>query len=37
MVASEYGFMVFSVSKDKMVVNTIDYTGEIIYTTSITK
>ena len=37
MVASEYGFMVFSVSKDKMVVNTIDYTGKIIYTTSITK
>lgn len=37
MAASEYGFMVFSVSKGKLLVNAIDYTGKIIYTTSITK
>ena len=37
MAASEYGFMVFSVSKDKLAVNTVDYTGKIIYTTSIAK
>ena len=37
MVASEYGFMTFSISENKLIVNTIDYTGKIIYTTSITK
>ena len=37
MAASEYGFMVFSVTKNSLTVNTIDYTGKIIYTTTISK
>ena len=37
MAASEYGFMVFSVTKNSLTVNTIDYTGKIIYTTTINK
>lgn len=37
MAASEYGFMVFSVTKSALTVNTIDYTGKVIYTTTITK
>ena len=37
MAASEYGFMVFSVTKNSLTVNTIDYTGKIIYTTIISK
>lgn len=37
MAASEYGFMVFSFTKDALTVNTIDYTGKIIYTTTINK
>jgi len=37
MAASEYGFMVFTVTKNAVTVNTIDYTGKIIYTTTINK
>ncbi len=37
MAASEYGFMLFSVTKNSLTVNTIDYTGKIIYTTTISK
>ena len=37
MAASEYGFMVFSVTKNVLTVNTIDYNGKIIYTTTINK
>ena len=37
MAASEYGFMLFSVTKNKMVVQTIDDAGKIIYTTTIDK
>jgi len=37
MVASEYGFMLFSVTKNALTVNAIDYTGKIIYTTTINK
>jgi hypothetical protein len=37
MAASEYGFMVFSVTKNTLTVNTIDYNGKIIYTTTINK
>jgi tartrate-resistant acid phosphatase type 5 len=37
MAASEYGFMVFSVTKNKMFVQTIDDTGKIIYSTVIDK
>ncbi len=37
MVASEYGFMVFSVNSTQMQVQTIDDTGKIIYSTVIDK
>jgi len=37
MAASEYGFMVFTVTKNAVTVNTIDHTGKIIYTTTINK
>lgn len=37
MVASEYGFMVFSVLPDKILVQTIDDTGKIIYSTTVDK
>ncbi|MFM2325899.1 MAG: hypothetical protein RIR31_101 [Bacteroidota bacterium] len=37
MAASEYGFMLFSVTKNKMVVQTIDDAGKIIYSTIIDK
>ncbi|MEY2918354.1 MAG: hypothetical protein RIS73_2068 [Bacteroidota bacterium] len=37
MAASEYGFMVFSVTKNRMFVQTIDDTGKIIYSTVIDK
>ena len=35
--ASAYGFMLFSVTGNKLLVQTIDYTGKIIYTTEINK
>lgn len=37
MVASEYGFMVFSATTNELLVQTIDYTGRVIYKTTITK
>jgi hypothetical protein len=37
MAASEYGFMTFSVTSNQLLVQTIDYTGKIIYTTKINK
>lgn len=37
MAASEYGFMLFSVTGNKMTVQTITDTGKIIYTTTIDK
>lgn len=37
MAASEYGFMLFSVTGNQLLVQTIDYTGKIIYTTTINK
>lgn len=37
MAASEYGFMIFSVTRNALIVNTIDYTGKIIYTTTVSK
>ncbi len=37
MAASEYGFMLFSVTEKKVLVQTIDDNGKIIYTTEINK
>lgn len=37
MAASEYGFMNFSITAKQVVVQVIDYTGKIIYTTVINK
>lgn len=37
MAASAYGFMIFSVTGEKLVVQTIDDNGKIIYTSSIDK
>jgi tartrate-resistant acid phosphatase type 5 len=37
MAASEYGYMLFSVTKNQLLVQTIDYTGIIIYTTETNK
>lgn len=37
MVASEYGFMLFSVTKNQLRVHTINDEGEIIYTTTLQK
>ncbi len=37
MVASEYGFMLFSVTGKQLLVQTIDDVGKIIYTTTIDK
>jgi tartrate-resistant acid phosphatase type 5 len=37
MAASEYGFMMFSVSGNEILVQTIDHTGKVIYKTSIRK
>ncbi|MCU7551163.1 tartrate-resistant acid phosphatase type 5 family protein [Chitinophagaceae bacterium LB-8] len=37
MVASEYGFLTFSVTDNEMLVQAIDYTGKVIYKTSIKK
>ncbi len=37
MVASEYGFMVFSVTTKQVLVQTIDAEGKIIYSTTIDK
>ncbi|GAB2818651.1 purple acid phosphatase family protein [Ferruginibacter profundus] len=37
MAASEYGFMVFSVTTNSLTVHTIDQNGKIIYTTTINK
>ncbi len=37
MAASEYGFMIFSVTGKKLVVQTVDDNGNIIYTNSIDK
>ena len=37
MVASEYGFMIFSVSANEILVQTIDDKGKVIYKTSISK
>jgi len=34
---SEYGFMLFSVLRDKMLVQVIDYQGRILYTTTVVK
>jgi DNA repair exonuclease SbcCD nuclease subunit len=37
MSASEYGYMLFSVTGNQLFVQTIDYTGKIIYATEINK
>ena len=37
MAASEYGFMLFSVTGNQLLVQTIDYTGKLIYSTNISK
>lgn len=37
MAASEYGFMLFSATANSILVQTIDYTGKVIYTTTLTK
>lgn len=37
MAASEYGFMVFSVTASDILVQTIDYTGKVIYKATIKK
>jgi len=37
MAASEYGFMLFSVTKNQLLVQTINDSGKIIYTTAIDK
>lgn len=37
MAASEYGFMLFSITKKQILVQTIDDSGKIIYTTTIDK
>lgn len=37
MAASEYGFMLFSVTGNELLVQTIDHTGKIIYTATISK
>lgn len=37
MAAAEYGFMTFSISREKMIVQTIDASGKVIYSTSIIK
>jgi tartrate-resistant acid phosphatase type 5 len=37
MAASEYGFMLFSVTGNELLLQTIDYTGKIIYTTTVHK
>lgn len=37
MAASEYGFMLFSVTGNELLLQTIDYTGKIIYTTTVYK
>jgi tartrate-resistant acid phosphatase type 5 len=36
-VASQYGFMLFSVMPDQMLVQIIDYSGKVIYTTTLKK
>lgn len=36
-VASQYGFMLFSVLPDQMLVQVIDYAGKVIYTTTLLK
>jgi hypothetical protein len=35
--ASEYGFMLFSATSENVVVQVIDYTGKILYTTTLKK
>lgn len=35
--ASQYGFMLFSVSPEKAVIQIIDFEGKVLYTTSLTK
>ena len=37
MAASEYGYMLFSVTGNQLLVQTIDHSGKIIYTTEINK
>jgi tartrate-resistant acid phosphatase type 5 len=37
MAASEYGFMLFSITKDKLLLQAINDSGKIIYTTTIEK
>lgn len=37
MSASEYGYMLFSITGNQLLVQTIDYTGKIIYATAISK
>lgn len=37
MAASEYGFMLFSITGNDLLLQTIDYTGKIIYSTSVSK
>lgn len=36
-VASQYGFMLFSVQPDQMLVQVIDYSGKVIYATTLKK
>ncbi len=37
MVASEYGFMVFSIAADTLWMQAVDYSGNVLYKTSIQK
>ncbi len=37
MVASEYGFMIFTVTGNELLQQTIDHTGKVIYTNTISK
>lgn len=34
---SEYGFMLFSVTRDRLQVHVIDYSGNILYSTTLNK
>jgi tartrate-resistant acid phosphatase type 5 len=36
-VASQYGFMLFSVQPDQMLIQVIDYSGKVIYATTLKK
>jgi len=37
MAASEYGFMIFSITGNEIKMQTIDYQGKILYATTIAR